>query len=133
MNLYLYMTTIYLFAIFLHTYILIRIKNCWVGLYNDDLQTMTVFFTHNFTEGWLNSYYSLRAFSWIFICLFICLFVWSFLKWNVQNFAFSRILLRLHCCLCICIQCLLLRSDTYLYFFSLMIVVVSLLDTSSMY
>ena len=38
-----------------------------LDLYNDNLQTTTVFFTRNFTQGWLNSNYSSSAFSCPFI------------------------------------------------------------------
>ena len=41
--------------------------NCSVDLYNSDLQTTTVFFTRNFTQGWLNSNYSSSALSCPFI------------------------------------------------------------------
>ena len=42
-------------------------NNFWVDLYNGDLQTTTVLFTRNFTEGWLNSYYWSSALSCPFI------------------------------------------------------------------
>ena len=45
--------------------------------HNGDLQTTTVSFTHNFTQGWLNSYYwFLPALS----CLFIYAHVFSLMK-----------------------------------------------------
>ena len=42
-------TTIYLLAILLYTSVLVSTYNCSAGLYNGDLQTITVFFTRNFT------------------------------------------------------------------------------------
>ena len=39
-----------------------------LDLRNGDLQTTTVFFTRNFTQGWQNSYWLLPALSCIFIC-----------------------------------------------------------------
>ena len=60
-------TTMYLFVILLYTSILLSTNNCSVDLYNGDLQTATVFFKRNFTQGWLNSYYSSSALSCPFI------------------------------------------------------------------
>ena len=54
-------TVIYLFAILLYTFVPVSTNNCSVDLCNGDLQTTIVFFTRNFTQGWLNSYYSLPA------------------------------------------------------------------------
>ena len=34
----------------------VHTNNCSWDLYNGDVQTTTVFFTRNFTKGWLNSY-----------------------------------------------------------------------------
>ena len=46
----------YLFVIFLCTSVLVSTNNCSVDLYNCDYQTTTVFFTLNFSQGWLYSY-----------------------------------------------------------------------------
>ena len=49
------------FAVLLYTPVLVST--------NGNLQTTTVFFTRNFTQGWLNSYYcSLPTFSCLYIC-----------------------------------------------------------------
>ena len=53
----------YLFVILHYTSVLISTNNCLVDFYNCSLQTMTVFFTRNFTQAWLNSYYPLRVLS----------------------------------------------------------------------
>ena len=56
----------YLFVILLTSSVLISTNSCSVDLYNSDLQTTTVFFTCNITQGWLNSY-ALSAMSCPFI------------------------------------------------------------------
>ena len=43
-------------------------NTCLLDLYRGERQTTTVSFGRNFTQGWLNSYYSLLALSWPFIC-----------------------------------------------------------------
>ena len=48
----------YLIVIVLYTYVLLSSNNCWVDFYNGDLQTTTILFTRNFTQGCVNSYYS---------------------------------------------------------------------------
>ena len=124
-------TIIYLFAILLYTSVVVSANNYSLDLCNGDLQTTTVFFIRDFTQDRLNSYWLLLALP--------CLFMrersvwWRFLKWNVRGFAFSRILSRLHCCLCI-VYTLLIVGFAYLSIpFSLILVVVGLLATSSMY
>ena len=73
-------TTIYLFAILLYTSVLVSTNNYSVVLYNCDLQTRTVFFTRNFTQGWLNSYYSSPALS--------CLYTYTYIhNWLLQSFS----------------------------------------------
>ena len=50
-----------------------------------------MFFTHNFTHGWLNSYLLIDFYMRLSSVL------WRFLKWNVRDLDASRILLRVHC------------------------------------
>ena len=81
---------------------------------NGDLQTTTVFFTCNFTRGWVNSYYSLSAMS----CPFMVLHKQSNeCSWSrTLVFTLSRKLHRVytlsfvhsHTCLCLFLSCLLL-------------------------
>ena len=59
--------------------------------------------------------------------------LWRFLKCNVQGFTFSRILLRLHCCLFIVYTMLVIVFAYLSIHFSLTIVVVGLLGTSSIF
>ena len=101
--------------------------------HNGDLQTATIRFTRNasshktdwITTGCLHFLALLYLHKWS-----IC---WSFLKWKFRGFAFSRILLRLHFCLRI-VYTLLVFAFAYLAIpFSLMLVVVGLLGTSSIY
>ena len=54
-------TTIYLFVMLLYTSVLVSTNNCSVHLYNGNLPTATIFFTRNFTHGWLNSYCSSQS------------------------------------------------------------------------
>ena len=58
----------YLFVILLYTSVLLTTNNCSIDLYNGNLQPTTVFFTRNFTQGWLNSYYC---------CLFCLAFLYA--------------------------------------------------------
>ena len=57
----------YLFVLLLYSSVLLGTNNCLEGLYNSDLQTAIVLFTRNFTQGWLNTYYSSSALSCPFI------------------------------------------------------------------
>ena len=45
-----------MFFILLYNSVLLSASNSLVNLYNGDLQTTTVLFTCNFTQGWLNYY-----------------------------------------------------------------------------
>ena len=57
-----------LFVILFYDSVLLSTSNCSVDLYNGGLQTTTVLFTCNFTQGWWNFYYySSSALSWPFI------------------------------------------------------------------
>ena len=89
-----------------------------MDLYNGDLQKTNVFFTHNFTQGWLNSYYSSSALS----CLFIVLSAQSglhsksrvFLYWIVFSLSIPISLLFVYCIHIVC----LLRSLLIYFLFS---------------
>ena len=85
----------------LYTSVLLSTNNCSVDLYNGHMQSMTVFFTHNSTKGWLNSYYSSSAFSCPFIVLVFSL---------THVIEVERLLEPSHFCLCIVYTVLLVHS-----------------------
>ena len=97
-----------------------------VDLYNGDRQTTTVLFTRNFTQGWLNSYYSSFALSGPFIVVEHSCF--RFLKSSIATpFLFVY-------CVHIASCCVRLRCILVIYLFHTHTdVIVGLLITTSMY
>ena len=94
----------------LYTSVLVSTNNWSVDLYSGDLQTTTVFFTLNFTQGWLNSYCLSSALS----CPLIVQNKWCNERSWSRRFVFSAsqelylenivvCALCTHCCLCVLI------------------------------
>ena len=104
-----------------------------LNLYNGDLQTTTVLFTRNFTQGWLNYYY------WLLSVLF-CPFIVQHNQYNERSWNRTFVFLcsqELHCDLIfdhnVCSYCVRLVCAFVIYLCHTHInVVVGLLIISSM-
>ena len=114
--------TIYLFAVLIHTSILLSTNNCSLDLYNGEIKTVLFF-----TQGWINSYWLLPALS----CLFICTHLHSDESSWYETLGVS--LSREFICDSIVVGVVFVAISYLSISFTLMFIVVGLLQTCSMY
>ena len=114
-------TTITTRSLFSSGYNLFESNTCWLffshNYWLDDLQITTILFTHNFIQGWLNSYYSAFDLS--------CPFIVQYTKYNERFWSRMYLFSPIES---------MQREFEYLSIsFSLMLLVVGLLGSCLMY